>query len=612
MVAVTLSWASDPVATAHTNLRNTNGDVNATLSSAEIPDDTPCVTSPHAAPGRWARYVGMVQDIWDTEMFVASSPSGSSGLLVEDCLVPDENGVTLSERLPVYLVSIPGATAWTRPRQVAPSPPNNAQQQRPQRSKRSRDEMDEGTDDHSAPPQAQPSTANENGGSSGPSVTRSVSAGRPPRIPQPAPASGSNDKRQRPGPAIEYAETPFVGLGLNLPLPDVGGSAVLAKIYDNAASSSLKVTSVVEVVGIFHPSPGRPAAVDPVANSNGDAFAEESIARNPMVPRLHVLQVRELKPWEINPAVKAAVASRGMHGVRSDLSNALPAMRELLLKFLASALHGDMIAAEYLLMTLLSRPATRTAAGATLGKLSLNLILPQGKSGDSERLTKALRALLPTVVAVPVNIAALNARDLYPRKDYVANRLRAAPLQLPTGACLIADETALCDGQLSERGVKNLRSLESVSNNCIVKADFQFYEAELPVDNSSVFLSRGGKSIVRTDVIVRVAPVENCGGLVPWEQCDADTLGKLRLAIGALIEDGEFGMADNVSSAVEQHFVDMRKVGKAKDGQESLSRWLSVARTSARTFGETKLTADRWSYAMQLESKRESYLEAGK
>ena len=603
MVAVTLSWARDPVTSAHSAIATAaEVSVDEILANADIPTDVPDATSHTAVPGGWARYVGMVQDIWDPELFVAHSTSGS-GLLLEDSIIP-EGGVApqnLSNRTPIYLVSVPGATKWTRPVVATQSsnPPTT------QRAKRGRDEMD---DDDSAAPAAITSNNSEShfsAGTAGPS--RTASRARPPRPPSaPGPANAA-DKRQRPGPALldTPTETPFAGLGLNLPSATPGGTAILAKVYENCAGIALKVNSVVEVIGVLQ-NPIRNSSPEDNQTTVEGVFAEEVMARNPAVPRLHAVRVRVLQGWECNPAVTNAVAQRGLPGVRSDLAPVLPSMRDLLLKFFASALHGDMLAAEYVLMTLVSRPAARTSAGAVLGKLSLNLILPS--ESDARNISGALKALCPSVVPINVNIASLNARELFPRKDYTANRLRAAPLQLPTGSLLLADETRLSDGQLAERGVKNLRALEAVSSRCMAIADFKYNSIEYPVDCCSIFVSKESKSIVKTDVIVRVEPNEGAG-LIPWTTASADILNKLRTALGVLIEDGDFMIADNVSSEVEKCFVAARRAGKAKDGHECLGRWLSVARTLARTFGERELTVERWQYAMSLETRREQKVQ---
>lgn len=588
-----VDWNSAPVLAARASV-STDGDVKRALEAATVPGAVPDALSPGVAPGQWGRFVGMVQDVWDAELFVAASKQGDSGLLVESNPSAPMGDVQLSERLPVYLVSLPGATAWTRPRAPASSPTGGLNRKRLREA--------------DPTPAFTPAPASSS--SSRPPLFPNkpfVPAGAPPA----GPAGDGVDKRQRPGPSVVTPEQPFLGLGMNLPNAGEGGSAVLAKIYGNYAELNLKVNSLVEVFGIVQPPLKTAGATEGDASAHDVAFAEECAARNPqMVPRLHAVRVRVLPAWEVNPALAPAIHSRGIDSCRADLAPVLPEMRAALVRFLAAALDGDALAAEYVLMALVSRPVLRTSAGATLGKLSLNVILPKaeesGQTGarDAAKVSKALKMLLPSVVGVSINIAALNARDFYPRKDYVANRLRAAPLQLPPGSCLLGDETGLCDGRLAERGVKNVRALESVASRCIVPADFQFYDADLPTENCSLFLSRGGKSIVKTDIQLRVVPREH-SDLPALEAYSPDQLGKLRLALGLLVEDGTFDISKEVSTAIEQHFVNVRRDGKAKDGQEVLSRWLAVARAGARTFGEAKLSMQRWQYIMQLEGRRE-------
>lgn len=587
MVAIALDWGRNPVSTAQVSVHNSGGDVSGALNSAHLPADVPVVGDSRAMVGGWARYIGMVQDIWDAEIFASTTTSARSGLLVEDCAACADSSAKLSERLPVYVVSLPGATKWVR----------------------GNDAREEGSPQ--THPQGRPKRARENApmavlddqpvATAGTQLTDG--------------ATHSTEKRARASSSDAQRNSSFAGMGLNLPCTgEQGGSAVLAKIYDNYSGIGLKVNSVVEVIGILQSPLQLMRSHDAHHDDEDDAFLEEAIARNPMnVPRLHAVRLRVLQPWEINPLVVEAVSIRSLAGVKQELQEMLPTMRQLLVRYLSSVLYGDLVAAEYVLMTLVSRPASRTSAGGTIGKLSLNLILPaeqqrteQGVS-DAEEFTQAVEALLPSVTRVDINIAALNSMDLFPKKDYRANRLRAAPLQLPSGGCLLADETALSNGQLAERGVKNVRALTAVSTRCVVPADFQFYDSELPVDNCSIFLSRGGKSIVGTDVRVRVVPDRSLD-LQSWRTNDDAVMRKLRLALGVLAEDGNFKISDNVTKVIEEHFVNARRQGLAKDGQESLTRWLSVARAAARTFGEGELTRDRWEYAMSLESRREEHL----
>lgn len=206
------------------------------------------------------------------------------------------------------------------------------------------------------------------------------------------------------------------------------------------------------------------------------------------------------------------------------------------------------------------------------------------------------------VVRVRINIAALNAGELYPKKDYDLNRVKAGVLQLAEGCVMVGDETGMSDGRLSERGLKNVKAIGRVIGAGVTPIDFQYYEAEAPVGCCTVLMSKGGKSIVGGDVVVKV--VHGLDGLVGWESYGKEMLNKLRTMLGLLTEDGEFDIEEETSRVIEEDYVRARREGRAKDGQETLQGWLAVARSCARSFGERKLTRERWIYARELEEKR--------
>lgn len=588
MVGLSCGTTPDPVAASHHAIHQAGATVSSTLSSLQVPPlaAIPFIDSPTARPGGWAQCIAMVQDIWDAELFVASSPAGVSGLLVENAAATNDTRAKLSERLPVYLVSPPGEARWIRearnPSCSYATPSTSIQTTGTKRLR----EDNEPTADvsmgrHSSA--TEPRVPAVNGGVSTAEITA--------------------DKRARPSSSGEGHKTK-TGLGLNHPVVGQAGAfAVVAKLYDAAAGRELKVNTLVRVVGILQEA-------IPVAGGD-DAFAEEFAARNPeIVKRLHVVQMREAEEWEINPTTSALVANNGQEalvGARQELKGVLPGVRDMIIKYLASALCGDVLAAEYLLMCLLSRPAQTTGGGDTIGKLSVNLVIPNdvvdSQSNFYSQLAFAIENLVNAVVPVELSIASLNARELYPKKDYTLNRLKAGPLQLAGGAVFLADETRLSNGQLAERGLRNVRALNALAARCTAPLDFQYYETEVPVRCCPVFVSKGGKSIIPSDVVVRVKP-ESDLKLQKWDCYNEDLLRKMRLAMALLAEQGEFDISEEASKAVENEYVAVRKSGHAKDGQATLQGWLAVARCCSRSFGEAVLTPERWLHARQLEAKR--------
>lgn len=599
MVGVPCDSLTAPVSSAHKAMREPGATVTNTLATLKAPPLTsiPHLTSLGVRPGEWVRYTAMVQDIWDPELFVAKSPDGQSGLLVENAAASSHENVVLAERLPVYLVSIPGETPWAHRARYGNSfspvaMPTSGATVAQSRLKRRRDsgEMTEMGEVSSA--------SNDSD-----STIAAVAAMGPPLLPNRLSAS---DKRSKPSDGgFERASSAptTVPLGLNTPVPhQSAASAVIAKFYGMTGdrTSSLILNTVIEVVGVLQEG----MEVDPMPQN---AFAAELIAHNPQnVMRLHVVQWRVTPAWHLNPLI----AHLGQNGIRSALTevrNIVSDIRRSLIEYFQGVLLGDALAAEYLVMALLSKPLRR--GEQLVGKLSLNLVLPSNHDNQAtEALRMALHSICSSVVTIDVNIASLNSREVYARKDYEVNRLRAGCLQLAEGSCLLLNETALSHGRLAERGVKNMRALKAVSNQGVALVDFKYYESEVDVQYSTVLLSKGGKSIVGGDVVIRV--IENPPGCVTLQNWEArwlarDVIEKLRMALTLLLEDGRFDISDQISEEVSQTYVEARRNGGAKDGQESLQRWLAVARASARTFGESQLSSERWKYAMELERLRE-------
>lgn len=559
-----------------------SGATSALAALSSLPP--PPATNPplaHAPPGALASFIGMVQDVWDPELFVLRDACGHTALLAEDlpagaCAASGGQATqpVLGERMPVYIVAPPGVSDWAKEglgllEKVGGGAGAGG-------NKRMR-EGDQAEGD----------------------VEMDEVVGEMPSAPKRAAAGGGSSAAAADGGSGRNSGVRHPGMGLNTPLHgNVTTPAVVAKFYDTAAAAALKVHTLVRVTGVVCAANGAPGGENFGSTGDGDGFfADEIAARNPAgVPRLHVLKME--------PLDGVGACEEVFGGAAGDVRRE---GREEVVRYLTAALGGDALAAEYLMMNLVSRVAQRTEAGAVTGKLSVNVVLPKGV--DAGELVAALRAVLPAVAHVRVNIPTLNAVDLYPKKDYAANRLRASQLQLPAGCTLIADETGLVDGRLEERGVKNVQALTALSSRAVLPVDFQYYNAELLFDANAVFVSSGGKSIIPVDASIRVAA--DASGAAALPSCRAaspEALRRMRSALAARADCGEFVIAPAVATAVENTFVEARRAGAVDgaDAQETLTRWLAVARAAARTFGEDALTEERWRYAVELEQRRET------
>lgn len=130
----------------------------------------------------------------------------------------------------------------------------------------------------------------------------------------------------------------------------------------------------------------------------------------------------------------------------------LSPVRAELLGFLTHALLGDSLAAEYLILHLISTVYTRRDV-LPLGKFTVNLSGCPQNSTFTEHLYRIIQHLVPASFRLQMTIENMNQLKLIPHKDYTANRLVSGLLQLPNNTSLVIDETLLEQGQLDTPGM---------------------------------------------------------------------------------------------------------------------------------------------------------------
>ena len=310
-------------------------------------------------------------------------------------------------------------------------------------------------------------------------------------------------------------------------------------------SVHIKLQDLVEFVVSLDPA---------LAASEGE---EEMMTVSPslpppsLVPRLHVLTFTVVQ--HNNPLLPPR-----------DLPPVEPVCRVELQTLLTTALLGDRLAADYLLLHLISRVYHRRDV-LVLGKLSLNLHNMTGHEDWPRRLSTVLSLLTTNSHYLPLTRANLDTTSLVPSKDYEANRLVSGSLQLPAGTHLWLDETAMTDGQLGAAGVKNLTSLGSLITWQKLEYDFQFQKLEYESDIPCLVMSEG-RSMLPSDIQLMVKPgsVEARPDLISktfgeiGAGLDSDLLDRLRRYI-TTARFATFDLTEQVMRAVQDDFVTMRQ-----------------------------------------------------
>jgi len=544
----------------------------------DLPEATSLPLLTQTTPrGSLVRFVCFVQDVLEQEMYMFRYGIGGKKTAICADIISDPELETqpmireyLSERLPLYCITVPGLSHWNLPT-------NTGAQSTIAGGNNLVDMLSPGKKSvhRKRPFEAQ----------TGSMITDDEEM-------------DINFRREKSPPATDVNIRPVNrAVGYNIPLVSdslKGAFGAVIKIYDRDIASQPLLNRMLEIVGIVE---DRGAVLN--------SFCEDNYLTSDLdlsVVRLHALQLRDLGPLDVNNYTEALSRTQQVPSARRELCAALPTVRNLLISYITSRLGGDELASEYLLSTIVSYVAER-ANSTVVGKNALNLILPPEL--PSKRVADLVESLCARSAVIAVNIERLNSDVFVPTKDYSKNRLCTSCLQLPAGTVVVLDETELCSGQLNQRGLRNVAALRDLVSRQQVSYDFQYYQMDVVVDLPVIILSRS-KSLVPCDVVVRCVPQNAADDVV---DPSGEAMQKIRMAVALLADSSwEFSFPEPVIGEIEQTFVKQRKESPSTATQESLSNLLSFARAYARTFGETQLSGDRWRSILELEMQRASRL----
>ncbi|KFW68442.1 Mini-chromosome maintenance complex-binding protein, partial [Pygoscelis adeliae] len=405
-------------------------------------------------------------------------------------------------------------------------------------------------------------------------------------------------------------------LDLNFPLPGEKGPACLVKVYESW--DSFKVNDVLEVYGILSVDPvlsivnneeRDSSALDPMECMD---TAEEQRVHSPpasLVPRIHVILAQKLQ--HINPLLPACLNEEESKTFVSNFMSELSPVRAELLGFLTHALLGDSLAAEYLILHLISTVYARRDV-LPLGKFTVNLSGCPRNSIFTEHIYRIIQQLVPASYRLQMTIENMNHSRFIPHKDYAANRLVSGVLQLASNTSLVVDETQLEQGQLDTTGVHNVTALGNLITWQKVDYDFNYHQMEFPC-NINVLITSEGRSLLPSDCQVHLQPQ-----IIPPNMEEymnslltavlPSVLNKFRIYL-SLLRLLDYSISDEVTKAVEEDFVEMRKNDPESITADDLHRTLLVARFLSLSAGQTTLSRERWLRAKQLEALRKARLQ---
>ncbi|KAK3004499.1 hypothetical protein RJ639_018762 [Escallonia herrerae] len=527
-------------------------------------------------PNSLVRFRGMIQDMLGNEFYVGAFKDGGvwdTNKFTDVCQYSMHSScdTQIWERRLLYCVPVPGQNYWTDSSSEAVNNPCTNSTSSP-REKRLRE--DDAVADYM-------------------DMQVSGEEFQSPPCPKKMREGGLPSQSSRPQESTSEATCSGTSM---MPEFDHKSFPCLVKIYDSP-DSDLKLNDVFEFVGVLTLDPELTVSKDDSSDELTNGFCEDALSHLPSskVPRLHCIIHRKLAVHDFLPC------STDMEP-KSDL---VKGIREALLGHLTTVLGNDGVAANFMLLHLLSRVHTRVDTVA-VGKLSLNFTCFSKESMYvfGNRIKLAVQNFLPFTHFLPLTVDYLNTASLAPVKDYETNRLVSGLLQLAEGSHLTIDETQLQSGTLNPTGVENSRLLKNLMEFQKVEYDFKFYKMEMTADVQLLVLSEGKSNILPADLVVPFCPssVDSC------EIVDVEILKLWRWYL-AILKTWPHSIDSEMQKVVEDDLVAARKADRSL-GSQDFSRLLTLGRLMAISFGEKSLSLEHWQMVKELERLRRERLQS--
>ncbi|KAI8051154.1 mini-chromosome maintenance replisome factor-domain-containing protein [Syncephalis plumigaleata] len=399
---------------------------------------------------------------------------------------------------------------------------------------------------------------------------------------------------------------------------------VIVKILGNA--DDIKVTDTVEFIGVYSQAPV--INDDLLSVGSGTGAIEYS-------PCIHAIVHRVLHSDAETPLRVSRCLDKTGHLTTTDDINprdiAIESRQRILDDF-TQLLNGDSLAAEYMLLALISRVQHRVNT-TTVGNLTLNLTkIPASSASSNEvrtsdndisrlystlarRVHHRLTDLVSKCVTLPMSLHCLNHRPFWPRDTGSGvEKLASGRLQLSAGTCLLIDETALDEGKLEDTGVRNVRALARVVET--QQLDYAFpYRGEISFPtNLNLLIFSTARSMLPAEFVLPLqlnSTTDNATTDADANAVDEECLQQWRMYL-VITRVLAHEIPETLSQQIQQDFVDRRRANTEQAmpvmTDAELSRELLVARLIAQSYGEEKLNETHWQQAKSMESERRARL----
>ncbi|KAJ3999286.1 hypothetical protein F5050DRAFT_1797912 [Lentinula boryana] len=336
--------------------------------------------------------------------------------------------------------------------------------------------------------------------------------------------------------------------------------------------------------------------------------------------------------------------------------------RELVSWIADESLAGDVHAAEWVLLSTISRVQSRhppiMPASLTLARFPVPITrtVPAASSSASPvvpgpstftstpTLYHVLSHLMPIITHVPLSLPLLNDGAFVPeskprpRSESVdedpEDELYSGILQLaPSTLCFVTD-SGVTEGQINDRGVRNLRALQEVIRNQTLEYVFPYSGYRFETDIGCIVCTEGKKSaLVETHITVPLEPGDSLSSsevqqrlykssaeinLPPIEKLEAWRKligGAMAKQTGSIALVGGIGVSNEAAELIQEEFVQERqrdvkspletKTQTITTPDDLIHRML-IAKLIALSSHEPEVSIEVWKQMKDLESRRKA------
>ncbi|RWS27006.1 mini-chromosome maintenance complex-binding protein-like isoform X1 [Leptotrombidium deliense] len=383
----------------------------------------------------------------------------------------------------------------------------------------------------------------------------------------------------------------------------------VVKCYESL-SQSVKLNDKIEVIGVF--------------DLNGEINAEDvETASDQLLTQLTLGEGSNAKPRKSMPIIHAITVNRLNHNnplLTNEIWENLSKSKQFFIKtkkelkaLLSKALFGDDLAAEYLILALISKVCNRRDVIA-IGSLPINfcnLTSLQTNPDYLKRLFSLLSSFTTNSHYLNLTLQNLNNNQLIPKKDYEENKLSSTILQISSDTLLFVDETKMTPGQLSNAGLNNFSAVKDIVHKQQINYDFGFQRIPFDTDANVVVFSERS-SLLSIDCKVSLQFAEAMANVfdVINDYLSDSLLRDIRIYL-TLCKHVEYELSKEMQTFVEHDLVSIMNEASqssAKLSIDDLHLLMTLSRLFATSEGESSCSVASWKNVKQLEQSRRSRL----